>query len=81
MEQEGGQAGLIAQRAEPSDHGLGGAVHEGRRGEGVIVQVVQALLLRHGTEIPDVAALRKWLMCRTMPASVSRLAAASVSAT
>src|SRR5437016_11828856 len=35
VEQERGQAGLVAQRAEPGGHGLGGAVHEGRRGEGV----------------------------------------------
>ena len=52
MEQERGQSGLVAQRAEPGDHGLGGAVHESRRGEGVVVQGVHALLLRHGAEIP-----------------------------
>ena len=42
MEQERGQPGLVAERAEPGDHGLGRAVHERRRGEGVVVQGVDA---------------------------------------
>jgi hypothetical protein len=32
MEQERGQPGLVAERTEPRDHGLGGAVHQRRRG-------------------------------------------------
>ncbi len=52
MEQERGQPGLVAERTEPRDHGLGGAVHQRRRGESVIVQ---------GVGYPDVAALMKWL--------------------
>ena len=52
MEQERGQSSLVAQCAEPGDHGLGGAVHEGCRGEGIVGQGVHAVLLRHGAEIP-----------------------------